>query len=102
MAGSPAIEAKALELIKQYSIELIQIKFEASGTNLIKELLTIFNIYQCLKRIKPNVIHCVSPKGVAYGGIASRFLIPNRLILAISGMGYIYVEDSGTSIYKNC
>jgi glycosyltransferase involved in cell wall biosynthesis len=42
-----------------------------------------------LRRLKPKLIHCASPKGVIYGGIAARLAGVPAVVFSVSGQGYM-------------
>ncbi len=49
-------------------------------------------IFRLLHREKPDVLHLVTIKPIIFGGIASRLLRLKRVIISISGLGFIFVS----------
>ena len=46
------------------------------------------------------MLHCVSPKGILYGGIAARLVGIKSVVLAISGMGFAFTQSKRNSILR--
>lgn len=78
--------------IREKGLECIDLKLDRSGTNPLKELLSLVKYYTIYRRIKPDVIHHITLKPVVYGSIAARILrIP--ILNAVSGLGYNLSEE---------
>jgi len=91
-SASLILDKEARQKIKKYDISIKTVQFSSTGTNPIRELLGIIQISILLKKIKPNLVHCASPKGVIYGGIASKVAKIEAIVFAISGMGYAFTK----------
>jgi glycosyltransferase involved in cell wall biosynthesis len=91
-AGSKEMEAAAVAKLLGACIPHKRTVFRSSSVNPLRELLGLFQLVWFLVRFQPNVVHCVSPKGVLYGGIAARICRVRGLVLAISGMGYAFTD----------
>jgi glycosyltransferase involved in cell wall biosynthesis len=48
----------------------------------------------------PDIVHCASPKGLLYGGLAARFLGVKALVLAVSGMGFAFTTSGSRSVFR--
>jgi glycosyltransferase involved in cell wall biosynthesis len=93
-AGSLAMEDAALVQLRAKEIPHNRTIFRSSGTNPFVELAGLIQLTWFLFRFKPDIVHCASPKGVLYGGIAARVCRVHGLVLAISGMGYAYTDNT--------
>jgi glycosyltransferase involved in cell wall biosynthesis len=51
-------------------------------------------------KIQPEIIHCISPKGIIYGGLAARFAKTRNLVLAVSGMGFAFTKGNSSSRFR--
>lgn len=89
-AGSEILEAPAAAQLDEANIQHRRVAFRSDGTNPIVEGLGFLQLVMALWRYRPDVVHCVSPKGVLYGGIAARLIGCPSLVLAVSGMGYVF------------
>ena len=75
---------------KNLGFKYFETSFRPLGVNFFFELLGFFQIIVLLFKHKPFIVHCISPKGILYGGIACKFLSINNVIIAISGFGYLF------------
>lgn len=99
-AGSDLMEKPAEKRLAHEKIKHTRSLFSSSGINPFLELYGLFQLIFSLYRFRPDIIHCASPKGVLYGGIAARILKIPGLVLAISGMGYVFTEGVADSISR--
>lgn len=93
-AGSPEMELDAQERLQAAGVEHQRAIFSSSGVNPFVELMGLLQLVWFMLRFKPEIVHCASPKGVLYGGIAARLYGVRGLVLAISGMGYVYTQGT--------
>ena len=96
-AGSPSMEVFATEKLKTVELRHQRISFSSASLNPFIELLGLIQLIKKVIKIQPAIIHCISPKGVIYGGIAARFTKTKNLVLAISGMGYIFTQGNSSN-----
>ena len=94
-AGSQEMEQTAVVRLQEAGVLHQRAVFSSSGMNPLFESLGLVQLVWFMLRYRPDVVHCASPKGVLYGGIAARLCRVTGLVLAISGMGYAYT--AGTS-----
>jgi len=79
--------------IENHGFRFIPVPFERSGTNPFKDFFIIVQLYRLIRKYKPALIHNVTIKPSIYGSIAARFAHNNtRVINAISGLGYNFIE----------
>jgi glycosyltransferase involved in cell wall biosynthesis len=83
---------KKLELEK-HGIIVHPIPISRSGVGVFTELLIFTQIFFLMKRIRPNIVHCITIKPVLYGNIVARFLSIRTRISSISGLGYIFIAS---------
>jgi glycosyltransferase involved in cell wall biosynthesis len=89
-AGSATMEADALRLLSEVGIPHTVVAFTSKGTNPLQELIGLIGIVNTMRRWDPDVVHCASPKGLLYGGLAARLSGRGGLVLAVSGMGTLF------------
>lgn len=89
-ASSPTIEAAALEQIRHHGLTHHLTTFRSGGLRPWSELLGLLQIVVLMLRWGPDLVHCVSPKGLLYGGIAARLTRRSAVVLAVSGMGSLF------------
>jgi glycosyltransferase involved in cell wall biosynthesis len=93
-AGSQEMERDALLQLKASGVAHHRAVFSSSGTNPFIELVGLIQLVWFIFRFRPDIVHCASPKGVLYGGIAARICGVQGLLLAVSGMGYAYTPGA--------
>lgn len=75
-------------------IKLNYVKFSRKGLNPLREVRLIVNIYQILKNINPDVVHCFTHKASIYGLLVSIHLkIPNKFV-TVTGLGEVFSSES--------
>jgi glycosyltransferase involved in cell wall biosynthesis len=89
-AGSQEMERIAVARLLENGLAYERAVFTSSGVNPLRELLGLVQLITFIIWYKPDIMHCASPKGVVYGGLAARICRVRSLVLAISGMGYAY------------
>lgn len=71
-----------------------EVVMERGGTSPIKEVLAILRIHYLLKKIEPDLLHCITVKPVIYGSIIGRFQKVPRVIASIAGLGSVFTTTS--------
>lgn len=71
-------------------ISLHPASFAAAGVNPFAELIGLFSVIHHVRAIKPDIVHTASPKGNLYGGIAARLCRVPKLVVAVSGQGFLF------------
>jgi glycosyltransferase involved in cell wall biosynthesis len=87
-AGSQTMEPAAVEELRSHGIRHTRVAFTSDGINPFVELRGLIQLVAHLRRSRPDLVHCVSPKGILYGTIAARIARVPAVVLAVSGMGF--------------
>ncbi|EEV7658269.1 glycosyltransferase family 4 protein [Escherichia coli] len=78
------------------------IPLSRAGISILNEINTCFHIYNTVKKIKPDIVHMVTVKPVAYGGVVCKLLKIKKRVASISGLGYAFIDQSiKAKIIKN-
>lgn len=93
-AASLRLEEQASHRIAAAGIEHYRARFSASGLNPFKELRGLADIVRLLHRLRPDIVHCVSPKGILLGGLAAKIARNKRVVFAVSGMGFVMTRSA--------
>lgn len=88
--ATPELKLESAALLQSYSIAFRQAPFTASGVNPFAELRGLVAVISALRDLKPAIVHCASPKGNLYGGIAARLCRVPKLVIAVSGQGFLF------------
>ncbi|MBX3655509.1 MAG: glycosyltransferase family 4 protein [Ramlibacter sp.] len=89
-AGSVLLEASAVQQLKYAGIRHIATRFKTGGISPFSELIGFCEVVRAVSAWQPDIIHCASPKGLLYGGLAARFAACPAVVLAVSGMGSLF------------
>ena len=85
----------ACEQIRELGFVHHHLPLSRSGTNPLKELHCVWSFWRLMRRIKPDLLHLVTIKPVLYGGLMSRLTGVPAVLVAISGLGSVFVARSG-------
>jgi glycosyltransferase involved in cell wall biosynthesis len=96
-AGSASMEVIAIERLKGASLRHQRVSFKSASLNPITEFIGFIGLIKKINAIQPTLIHCISPKGIIYGGMAARFCKTKNLVLAISGMGFAFTQGNSSN-----
>lgn len=99
-AGSAGMELDAERRLAAEGIDHRRVAFGASSMNPLVELSGLAQLIASLRWLRPDIVHCASPKGILYGGLAARLTRVPALVLAVSGMGYAFTQGSGRSLAR--
>lgn len=91
------MNGRAVEQITDMGFEHHPIPLTRSGKNLFSEIRAFFAILFLILRIRPSVLHLVTIKPVLYGGLASRLVRVDRVVAAVSGLGFVFMSQAKSS-----
>ncbi len=98
--GSALMEAFADKSLREAGIIHKKVSFRSAGINPLEEIFGLTQLIWGIFRYRPDIIHCASPKGILYGGLAARFSGSKGLVLAVSGMGYAFTISKKSSFRR--
>lgn len=93
-----AIETNKRKQIESYGFEFFSLPTSRSGKNILNELKVMFYLYRTYKLINPDIVHHVGMKPVTYGSIIAKILKLPKVISALSGMGYLFINKNSNPI----
>lgn len=79
------------KLLEQRGFKVNFIPIQPGGINLLKDLKTLYYIWNFFKKVKPDIVHLVTIKPYLYGGIISRLIGVPSLVSAVSGLGTLFI-----------
>jgi glycosyltransferase involved in cell wall biosynthesis len=89
-----APEDKYSEKIRQAGFAFYGIDLARHGMNPFSELRTITKLSRLFSDIKPAIVHNFTIKCILYGSIAARLSGIPRIVNSVTGLGYVFIEDS--------
>ena len=91
---------KHKKFLTQTGIIVHDLEFDRRNTGPIKTLKSLLQIYQSLKNISPDLMHAITLKISILCFSASLPLKIKGIVLAISGLGFIYTERNMANFLK--
>jgi glycosyltransferase involved in cell wall biosynthesis len=79
--------------IVDYGFILHEVNISRGNTNPFFVIKNLFDIIFLFKKVKPNIVHLVTIKPILLGGIAARLTNIQSVVAAISGLGYIFINQ---------
>ncbi len=101
-AGSASMEKIAVATLADEGISHKRVAFKSSSVNPLLELLGLFQLAWRMNQLRPDIVHCASPKGLLYGGTAARLCGVKALVLAVSGMGFAFTNTGKRNFLRVC
>jgi glycosyltransferase involved in cell wall biosynthesis len=92
-------DLNSISVLRKNKIQVKQVSFKSMGTNPFVELVGLIQIFIHLIKFNPDIVHCASPKGVLYGGMISRLAGVKSLVIAISGMGFLFTQKDNLNFF---
>jgi len=86
--------ADAVERIEAEGLVFHDIPLRRGGRRIGGEFALIWAIGRLLFALKPDLLHAVTMKPVCYGGTLARLMGVPAVVLAITGLGYLFVTES--------
>lgn len=85
---------KIEELLLNEGLTGHNITFIRGKSTLLGELKSFLSALSILRKIKPDIAHCITLKTVLYAGIITRLLGNIRPIHSLTGLGFIFTSHS--------
>lgn len=89
-ASSKQMNIYANRNLKKKNVRISTSSFRSSGVNMIDETRGLIQLVKSIKKFKPDMIYCATPKGILFGGLACKFLGVRSLVIFNSGMGFLF------------
>ena len=82
----------SLRTLEENDIRVHGIEFKRSNSNPFHLIFLLARIIKILKLIKPDIVHLITIKAVLIGGLAARIMNINQVVVAITGLGYTFIQ----------
>ena len=97
-AGARVIVASRInkhrDVITGHGFEAVDLPFDRSGLNPLKDLSTLKAITDLYRSEQPDLVHQVAMKPVLYGSIAAQRAGVKAVVNAMAGMGFLFISAS--------
>lgn len=78
------------ERLRALGFEVIPFAISRKGMHPLHELGAVWRLYWLLRRLRPDLLHCIAQKPVLYGALAARLQGTPMLIAALPGFGWLF------------
>lgn len=79
--------------LKNFAVTFLPISLRRKSINPYYELRTLFQFYRHLRSVRPDVLHLFTIKPVVYGAFLARFIPIPRVVVTITGLGYVFMRS---------
>lgn len=80
--------------LKEIGVTLIKDTLSPTGTNPLKELVTLWRYIKLIKQLRPEVVLSYTVKPIIYGSTASAICRVPKIFSMVTGLGYAFTGDS--------
>lgn len=82
------------ETIRAVGADLHPVAIHRGGRNPFREFLTLLRLVRLYRRVRPDLVHHAAIKPVLYGSIAAWLTGVPRVVNALTGLGYFFIEGN--------
>jgi glycosyltransferase involved in cell wall biosynthesis len=91
--ATPITETHNLKKFTQYGLTVHSLYINRKSTGFISNLRSLLNLFKIIKKVNPDLIHLITIKPVLLGGILARCMKIPTMVIAITGLGFVYSSD---------
>lgn len=92
--ATSAVDRENVARIQAHDLPFHPLPLSQHGTGPLTELRTLLALIALYRRLKPDLVHQVTIKPVLYGGIAAHLTGIPAVVSAMSGLGYVFINQS--------
>ena len=86
------------EEIRNYGLNFVPLPTSRSGTNIFNELKVLLFLFKWYRKEKPDIVHHVAMKPVTYGSVAAKLAKIPRVVNALSGLGFLFINKEDNKL----
>lgn len=86
--------------IKKKGLILHNLNLSRSGMGIYENLKSFFQIFNIIKKIKPDLVHAITIKPIIFTGIASYFTKISSIVFSITGLGFVFLTNGIISQFR--
>jgi len=79
--------------LESHGFKMHRISMDRKSMNPFLLIGNFFKIFFLIKAIKPSILHLLTIKPIILGGLSSLFLKTNKIVVSITGLGYIFASN---------
>ena len=82
------------KFLNDIEIESIHVPIQRGGTNIIKDIRSMYSLWNLFRKVRPEIVHLVTIKPYLYGGIMARLSNVPCVVSAVSGLGSLFIHKN--------
>jgi glycosyltransferase involved in cell wall biosynthesis len=79
--------------LSRAGVTVHSIGMDRTSSDVMGSLRLVWQLYGIFRRLKPDVVHLVTIKPVLFGGVAARLAGIPKVVVAISGLGFVFIRQ---------
>jgi glycosyltransferase involved in cell wall biosynthesis len=87
-----------LDILRSYGFIVHPLTIGRSSIGIVGELRTFLEILWIFRKVRPQIVHLVTIKPVVFGGIAARLAGVPSVVVAISGLGFVFLAKGKKAV----
>jgi glycosyltransferase involved in cell wall biosynthesis len=95
-AAANGQDADTESRLASWGVEYCPIRIARSGMNPLVDIVTLFDLFRLMRRIKPDIVLAYTIKPVVYGGLAARWAGVPSIYSLVPGLGYAFMDTAST------
>lgn len=81
------------EELRKHGLTLHPLSLERRGAGLLNALRVMRELWKVYRAVDPDVVHLVTIKPVLLGGVVARLARVRNLVVAVSGLGHVFIAS---------
>jgi glycosyltransferase involved in cell wall biosynthesis len=82
------------QILESFGFVVHELPVIRGKTSILNEIKLFIKIVKVLRQEQPDILHTITIKPALFGGIAARIAKTKRLVIAISGLGYVFTAQA--------
>jgi len=89
-----------LNLLESSGLVVHPLNLHRSRVGIVSFLSEFLEIFSIIRTVAPDIVHLVTIKPVLLGGIASRLAHVPAVVFAVSGLGFVFVNNGLIALFR--
>jgi glycosyltransferase involved in cell wall biosynthesis len=95
-----AVDTGRADVIRAHGLPFHSLRLSRSGMHPVREMASVLELLRTYRRLRPDIVHHVTPKPVLYGSMAAHLLPGTAVVNAVTGLGYLFSSSSRSTILR--
>ncbi|CAN5658169.1 glycosyltransferase family 4 protein [soil metagenome] len=76
------------------------LRLSRNGMHPSREVASVLELLRMYRRLRPDIVHHITPKPVLYGSLAARLLPDILVVNAVTGLGYLFASSTRSTMLQ--